>query len=118
MKTILLVEDDDHLRELVRDTLGDPETRVLEVRDGEQAVQALRSQHIDLVVLDWMLPGMAGIHVIRMLARHGNAPPTIMVTAKSRDRDVARARLAGVQHYLTKPFSPAELRAKVAETIS
>jgi two-component system phosphate regulon response regulator PhoB len=117
MKTILLVEDDDHLRELVRETLQDPSRKILEVRDGQQAVEAICSTDIDLLVLDWMLPGMAGIHIMRQLRGSPRMPPTIMVTAKTRERDFVRARDAGVRHFITKPFSPKDLLEKVAEVL-
>ena len=118
MKTILLVDDDTHLLELMRATLETPSRRILEARDGEQAIQANWKESVDAMVLDWMLPGLAGIHVIRSLVRYRMAPPTIMLTAKTRERDIARARFAGVQRYMTKPFSPAELLANVEEILS
>ncbi|HLU39290.1 MAG TPA: response regulator [Planctomycetota bacterium] len=118
MKTVLLVDDDATMLELMRTSLEGQPLRILEARDGEAALRTIWREHVDAMVLDWMLPGLAGIHVLRSLARHGMNPPTIMLTAKSRERDVERARCAGVEHYMTKPFSPAELAAKVEQLLA
>ena len=118
MKTILLVDDDDSILDLLRLTFEGGPYRVLEARDGEKAMQMIWQEPIDVVLVDWMLPGLAGIHVQRALTGRLNAPKTIMLSAKTRERDVVRATSAGVQHYITKPFSPAEVRAKVEEVLA
>lgn len=111
MKTIVYAEDEPNLRLLVTSTLEDPRFDLVTCTDGSEALAAARAHRPDLLVLDWMMPGLTGLDVVRTLrAEPGFADtPVIMLTARSQDVDRAAAAAAGVTHYLTKPFSPLEL---------
>lgn len=111
MKTILFAEDEPNLRLLVTSTLEDPRYELVTCSDGAEALKRARERRPDMLVLDWMMPGLTGIDVVRALrADPGFADvPVVLLTARSQDGDRAEARAAGVTHYLTKPFSPLEL---------
>ncbi len=117
MKTILLADDEAHLRTLVRTTLDQPGYRILESEDGATALALARSERPDVVVLDWMMPNMTGIEVLTALRRDAATArlPIILLTAKGQRADVAQALANGATAYLAKPFSPLELLAKVDE---
>lgn len=111
MKTVLLADDEANLRLLVRTTLSDPGYRLLEASDGEEALQVARAEHPDLLILDWMMPGLSGMEVAESLHEDPITAgiPVLMLTAKGHDKDRERAQAAGVRAYLGKPFSPLEL---------
>jgi two-component system, OmpR family, phosphate regulon response regulator PhoB len=115
MKTILLADDDAYLRLLVSTTLADPDYRILEATDGHQALTIARGEHPDLLVLDWMMPGLSGIAVALALRQDPATAhiPIIMLTAKSQAGDQAHGQALDLQGYLIKPFSPLELLEKV-----
>lgn len=115
MKTILLADDEAYLRLLVHTTLDDPTYRILEATDGNQALAMARAEHPDLLVLDWMMPGLSGIAVAQTLRQDPATAniPIIMLTAKGQDIDRAQGQAVGLQAYLVKPFSPLELLEKV-----
>lgn len=115
MKTILLADDEAYLRLLVHTTLNDPAYRILEATDGNQALAIARAEHPDLLVLDWMMPGLSGIAVAQTLRQDPATAdiPIIMLTAKGQDLDRAAEHVLGLQAYLVKPFSPLELLEKV-----
>jgi signal transduction histidine kinase len=117
MKTIVIADDEPNLRMLARITLDDPEYRILEAEDGATALALARSERPDLLVLDWMMPGLTGIEVASALRQDAQtaAIPIIMLTAKGQDTDKAQGRAAGVNAYLVKPFSPLELLQKIQE---
>lgn len=111
MKTIVYAEDEPNLRLLVTSTLEDPRFDLVACSDGTEALAAARAHRPDLLVLDWMMPGLTGLDVVRTLRGEPGfgETPVIMLTARSQDVDRAAATAAGVTHYLTKPFSPLEL---------
>jgi DNA-binding response OmpR family regulator len=115
MKTILLADDETYLRLLVHTTLNDPAYRILEAADGNQALAMARTEHPDLLVLDWMMPGLSGIAVAQTLRQDPATAqiPIIMLTAKGQDIDQAHGRALALHAYLVKPFSPLELLEKV-----
>jgi DNA-binding response OmpR family regulator len=115
--TILLADDDPHTRDLVHATLSGPDYRILEVDNGRQLLAHCDSDPPDLVVLDWMMPGISGLEVARELGRRARPPAILMLTARHQTADAQLARDAGVTHYLTKPFSPLELIARVEELL-
>ncbi len=110
--TILVVDDEPHIRELVKVFLEASGYRVLEAADGETALELARSSHPDLVVLDLMLPGTDGWEVCRRL-RQASGLPIIMLTARTDEVDRVVGLELGADDYLTKPFSPRELVARV-----
>lgn len=119
MKTILLADDEAPLRTLVHTTLDDPAYRILEAADGLAALDLARREHPDLLILDWMMPGLSGIEVARTLRQDPTTQdiPIILLTARSQQADVAQGHAVGVYAYLIKPFSPLELLEKVEEVL-
>ncbi len=115
MKTILLADDEAYLRLLVHTTLDDPAYRILDATDGNQALTMARAAHPDLLVLDWMMPGLSGLAVAQVLRQDPATAdiPIIMLTAKGQAIDRAQGHAVGLQAYLIKPFSPLELLEKV-----
>jgi DNA-binding response OmpR family regulator len=120
MKTILIADDHEYLRFLVRTTLDRPDYRILEAVDGESALQLAREEHPDLLILDWMMPGMTGIDVLEKLRddRETCGLPVIMLTAKAQAVDRNAAIMQGIRGYLTKPFSPLELMGRVEKALT
>ena len=113
---VLLVEDDERIRTSMRLSLEDEGYEVEEAGTGEEAIelqtQALVSNPFDLLVVDIMLPGMDGFECCREL-RKASAVPIIMVTARTDTHDVVAGLEAGADDYVTKPFSPRELVARI-----
>ncbi|MXY38511.1 MAG: phosphate regulon transcriptional regulatory protein PhoB [Rhodospirillaceae bacterium] len=112
---ILVVEDEAPLVTLLRYNLEEAGFEVDEARDGEDALISVRERRPDLIVLDWMLPAVSGIEVCRQLRRRRETRdvPVIMLTAKSEEADRIRGLDSGADDYLTKPFSPRELVARI-----
>lgn len=112
---ILVVEDEAPLLTLLRYNLEEAGFEVDEARDGEDALISVRERRPDLIVLDWMLPAVSGIEVCRQLHRRRETRdvPVIMLTAKSEESDRIRGLDSGADDYLTKPFSPRELIARI-----
>lgn len=112
---ILLVEDDPSLTELVRYNLNHEGFEVRTVSDGEEALLIVREEVPDLILLDWMLPGLSGIEICRRLRRDPEtaALPVIMLTARVEEGDRIRGLDTGADDYITKPFSPRELIARI-----
>lgn len=120
MKKILLADDEESLRMLVHTTLEDSGFEILEATDGDEALALAHEHQPDLLVLDWMMPGLTGVEVTSALRTASPAfqAPIILLTAKSQREDVATARQAGVTAYLSKPFSPIELLDTVESLLS
>jgi two-component system, OmpR family, phosphate regulon response regulator PhoB len=114
--TILVVEDEKTIRDLVSQFLRGEGYQVVAVSDGNQAIEVLNnldeSTQIDLIVLDLMLPGLNGIDICQFLRRQGNAVPILMLSAKGREADRVLGLEMGADDYLTKPFGLPELRAR------
>ncbi|MBB4688871.1 response regulator transcription factor [Amycolatopsis jiangsuensis] len=109
---ILLAEDDRKQADLVRLYLEREQHTVTTVPDGREALAHLRAHPPDLVILDIMLPGMTGLEVCRVLRRE-SALPVLMLTARSTEDDLIHGLDQGADDYLTKPYSPRELMARV-----
>jgi DNA-binding response OmpR family regulator len=110
---ILVVDDNQKTVDLVRAYLEKDGYRVLAAYDGLQALELTRQKRPDLIVLDLMLPGMDGLDVCRVLRGEGNKVPIIMLTAKTTEADKLIGLDLGADDYVTKPFSPRELLARV-----
>jgi len=110
--TVLVVDDEPPLRDLVRSYLGREGYTVLVATDGPSALEMAREHHPDLVVLDIMLPGVDGLEVCRRLRTFSDAY-VLMLTAKAEEIDRIIGLEVGADDYLTKPFSPRELVARV-----
>lgn len=113
--TILVVEDEPAVQELVCCNLELAGHWLLRAASAEQALELLRARLPDLVLLDWMLPGMSGLELARRLRADARtrALPLIVLTARAEERDKLAGLEAGADDYLTKPFSPRELVARV-----
>ena len=112
MKTILVVDDETRITQLARDYLTHAGFEVLVASDGPSALAAFKTHKPDLVVLDLGLPGLDGLDVSRELRKTSNVP-VIMLTARSEESDKLVGLELGADDYMTKPFSPKELVARV-----
>ncbi|MGD9742826.1 MAG: phosphate regulon transcriptional regulator PhoB [Dongiaceae bacterium] len=112
---VLVIEDEAALVTLLRYNLEREGFAVTEARDGEEALLLAREHKPDLVLLDWMLPHVSGIEVCRQLRRlpDTRSVPIIMLTARGEDADKVRGLDSGADDYMTKPFSPSELVARL-----
>jgi DNA-binding response OmpR family regulator len=110
--TILVVDDEPRIVQLVRDYLEHGGFTVLTASDGPGALRTARTGRPDLVVLDLSLPGLGGLDVARSLRREGEVP-IIMLTARTEESDKLVGLELGADDYMTKPFSPKELVARV-----
>ncbi|MBW1768634.1 MAG: response regulator [Deltaproteobacteria bacterium] len=120
MKTILIVDDQKEVRELVEVTLRSDGYRILEAKSGEEAIAMVRADQPDLILMDVMMPGgIDGLEATRTLK---NNPKTkhckiIMLSAKGQETDRKIGFEAGADDYFTKPFSPLELIKKMEEVL-
>jgi two-component system phosphate regulon response regulator PhoB len=112
---ILIVEDETSLVEILRYNLEKEEFRISTAGDGEEALTAIAENKPDLVILDWMLPLISGLEICRQLRRKGETRdlPIIMLTARGEEVDRVRGLEVGADDYISKPFSPSELVARV-----
>ena len=116
---ILLVEDDRALVELIRFNLDKAGYGVRQTASGDEALLLVRESAPDLVLLDWMIEGTSGIEVCRRLRRMAETKniPIIMMTARGEETDRIRGLDTGADDYITKPFSPKEMLARVAAVL-
>src|SRR5471032_1146301 len=112
---VLVVEDEAAIATMLRYNLEKQGYRVAEAADGQEALTRIQEQQPDIVLLDWMLPLMSGIEVCRQIRRKPATRdlPVIMVTARTEDQDAVRGLNAGADDYVSKPFSPTELVARI-----
>ncbi|MBQ7067235.1 MAG: response regulator transcription factor [Lachnospiraceae bacterium] len=117
MSKILIIEDETAIADLERDYLEINDFEVSIENDGEKGLEAALSQDFDLVILDLMLPGMDGYEICKRIREEKNIP-ILMVSAKKDDIDKVRGLGLGADDYMTKPFSPSELVARVKAHLS
>lgn len=112
---VLIVEDETALVELLRYNLERHDFEVVSTSNGEEALTILEERPVDLLLLDWMLPGLSGIEVCRQLRRKPETRklPIIMITARGEGADRIRGLDTGADDYVTKPFAPEELAARI-----
>jgi len=112
---ILIIEDEKAVREMLRFTLKNNGFEILEAEDSNSALDILKKNNINLILLDWMLPGKEGIEIARNIRTSGDTKdiPIIMLTAKSDESDKILGLESGADDYVTKPFSPKELIARI-----
>lgn len=112
---LLIIEDEPDLRELLSFTLSREGYDVMEAETAETAMQMLDSTLPDLAIVDWMLPGMDGIELVKRLRRDDVTEdlPIIMLTARGEEPDKLKSFDVGIDDYITKPFSPRELLARI-----
>ncbi|MBA2777810.1 phosphate regulon transcriptional regulator PhoB [Billgrantia kenyensis] len=114
-KTVLIVDDEAPIREMIAVALEMADYRVLEAANAQSAHAIIVDHQPDLVLLDWMMPGTSGIELARRLKREEATRelPIIMLTAKSEEDNKIQGLEAGADDYITKPFSPRELVARL-----
>lgn len=112
---ILVVEDEDAIREMLVMVLEQANFRVIEAASAELALSVLAENRVDLLLLDWMLPGISGVELARRLKRDSSYKdlPIILLTARGEEEDKIRGLEIGADDYVTKPFSPKELQARI-----
>lgn len=112
---ILIVEDESDIRSMISLTLAKEGIKCLEAEDAEKALTLLDKPGIELLLIDWMLPGMSGIELARRLRLDDmhKKLPLIMLTARGEEHDKLRSFDVGIDDYITKPFSPRELVARI-----
>ncbi|MBT0962138.1 phosphate regulon transcriptional regulator PhoB [Denitromonas iodatirespirans] len=112
---ILVVEDEPAIQELIAANLGRAGHHVIRAADAEAAQRIVREALPDLILLDWMLPGMPGIDLARRLRAEERTRdiPLIMLTARGEEQDKVQGLETGADDYITKPFSPRELVARI-----
>ncbi len=110
--TILLVDDEEAVQKLLTYPLEHEGFRVLQARDGEEALRRFEAEHVDLVVLDLMLPKLDGLEVCRRL-RAQSTVPIVMLTARDDELDKVVGLELGADDYITKPFSIREFRSRI-----
>ena len=109
---IMVVDDEMHIRELVRFYLDKAGFDTIEAAYAEEALDIVENQYIDLAVVDIMMPGMDGFELVEQMRQYREFP-VIMLTAKSQSKDKLRGFSLGIDDYVTKPFDPDELMARV-----
>jgi two-component system phosphate regulon response regulator PhoB len=116
---VLIVEDDESLRVLMRLSLDVGDLEITEVADGITALALAHKAPPDLVLLDWMIPGLSGLDLCRALRSEPSTAGAliVMVTARVLPEDRERAFAAGADHYIGKPFSPAALLETVRHAL-
>lgn len=112
---ILIIEDEKAVREMLCFTLKNGGFEILEAEDSNSALDKLKENEINLILLDWMLPGKQGIEISRLIRSSSEIKdiPIIMLTAKSDESDKVLGLESGADDYVTKPFSPKELVARI-----
>ena len=118
-RKILVIEDDHDILELLRYNLSKVGYATLLCESGEDGLELARDEDPDLIVLDLMLPGLDGMQVCRNLRRHAATReiPIVMLTAKGEESDIVRGLEAGADDYITKPFSPRILLARIRSVL-
>ena len=116
-KTILVVEDQEDNRQILRDLLGSADFRMIEAHDGEQALTVARSERPNLILMDIQLPILDGYEATRSIKRDPELKhiPVIAVTSYALSGDEERARAAGCDGYVAKPYSTRHLLAKIGQ---
>ncbi len=115
MATILIVDDEPDIREVIRFALEEAEFRVIEAGHADEARKLLTTENPDLLLLDWMLPGRSGLELAQQLKQSPKSRtlPVIMVSARGEEDDRVKGLDTGADDYIAKPFSPRELVARV-----
>jgi len=118
--TVVIVDDEESIRTLVQATLEGPDCRVLLAANGNDALALARREHPQVIVLDWMMPGMSGLEFLRRLNADPELAhiPVLMLTAMGQEKDRQAALDAGAKAFLMKPFSPLQLVGIVRDTVN
>ncbi len=118
-KTIMLVDDELDIRTVLRIMLEGPSVRIVEVSNGYEALEVARRRLPDLILLDWMMPGLSGLEVVEALRLDPRTAeiPVIILSSRDRQEDLRKLLALGVIAYLSKPFSPLELMQTVERVL-
>jgi two-component system cell cycle response regulator DivK len=116
-KRILVVEDQEDNRQIIRDLLSSTDYEIMEAESGEQALEAVAKQRPDLILMDIQLPGIDGYEVTRRIKANPalRSIPIIAVTSYALSGEEQKARAAGCDEYVPKPYSPRQLLAKIRQ---
>ena len=117
MYNILICDDDTDIRSALKIYLSNDEYNILEAENGKQALEMVEKEDIHLLLMDIMMPVLDGIRALTILRENGNNIPVILLTAKSQDTDKILGLNAGADDYITKPFNPVEVIARVRSQI-
>ena len=116
-ETVLIVDDEPDIVDLLTATLAPEGYRLLSAHDGEAALRLARGERPSLILLDWRMPGMDGLEVCRILRGDPDPQlrgmPVVLLTAQMGKENITAGFAAGVTDYLTKPFKPAHVRSRV-----
>jgi DNA-binding response OmpR family regulator len=121
MKKILIVDDQEEVRELVNVTLKMPDYKIFKAKSGEEAVKVASQENPDLIIMDVVMPGkINGLEATRILKQDKKTQGIhiIMLTSKGHQADIKKGEEAGANDYLIKPFSPLELIRKVEDALA
>jgi len=113
MKKILIIEDEANIRKLLAYDLKHAGFEVKEAQDGQMAKDICEKEHFDLLLIDWMLPNISGIELVKYFRKKDIQSVLIMLTAKDEEENILEAFEAGVDDYVNKPFSPRVLLARI-----
>lgn len=119
-RRILVVDDEPHIRRVLGTVLEEHGYLVTLASDGDEGLAELGERHVDLVILDLMMPGASGLEILSHIRSdpERSATPVIILTAKGQDTDREAAFAGGANDFLTKPFSPKKLLARIAEILA
>ncbi|MBY0546378.1 MAG: response regulator [Candidatus Obscuribacterales bacterium] len=118
MANLLLVEDDTDLSETLQDWLVFQKHVVEAVYTGPEALEQMRFGAFDLVILDWQLPGMNGIDVLKSYRDEGGKMPVLMLTGRTEQKEIQALMTAGATDYMAKPFNLKDLSARVEALVT
>lgn len=114
MARILLIEDEENIRKLIAYDLKSAKHEVVICSNGDDAKFIGLNETFDCMIIDWMLPGVTGIELVKLFRKNNKHSIMIMLTARDDEGDILEAFEAGVDDYMTKPFSPRELLARIS----
>lgn len=118
-RRILVVDDEPHIRRVLSAVLGDRGFEIEMASDGAEGLEVLSARDFDLVILDLMMPGASGLEILSKIRidPQRSETPVIILTAKGQDTDRDAALAGGANDFLTKPFSPKKLIARIEEIL-
>jgi len=116
---VIVIDDEPFILMMIEDKLKRSKIDVITLRDSNNAVEVIRKELPDLIILDWMMPEINGLEICKLMKNDPdlNNIPIFMLTAKGQDSDEKLGFQCGVDRYITKPFSPKSLLAMVLETL-
>ena len=119
MSKVIVVDDEPFILMMIEDKLRKAKIDVIGLRESSRALEVIKKEMPDLIILDWMMPELSGIELCRMIKADADVKdiPIFMLTAKGQDSDEQQGIMCGVSRYITKPFSPKSLLEMVQETL-